>query len=428
MDARYQHDMTVSLWTTTRTARIWVDILDAVMRAQASSGVIPPSLRDGLTPHIPDWLLEDAKTTRAIRRAQGEAGHEVVGFLDWLTPRLPAEQAQWVYFGMTSSDLMDTAMGVRFTMLTPTVSRTTMSLERVLQAGAVNTMDAWTLGHTHGQPAEPTSLGWQIVSWLRGVQATRRRMIDSMRALQECKLSGPVGTFAHNPPQVERRAAALLGLNPSGSGCGQVIPRHALAYWAACSAQYVRALGKVATDLRLAASRGEFEEGRARDRVGSSAMPAKRNPIQSERVCSFARMATGYEHMLADVDLWEERDLTNSAVERVAVPDLLQVVLAAAKTLRDVLDRGIWDNGRQQLALTEAGRQAHAAWYFNQLIRHGMDRRSAREQTAGWVDGDEWHGSLTHLSDPHPSDFIQEARELTDWQTPGYGEPHGDIS
>lgn len=419
MDQRYQDDLVASLWTTSRTADIWVRILNAVMRAQAQHGVIPRSLDGGL--EVGDLASQGKDMVRRIREAQTSAGHEVVGFLDWLCAGLPEEQARWVYFGMTSSDLMDTALGVKFEMVTPKFIRTTGKLRRVLQGAAAAQMDRPVLGYTHGQPAEPTSLGWRVVSWLRGVQATESRMIQSMRQLQECKLSGPVGTYAHNPPEIERLVAAALNLNPSGSGCGQVIPRHALAYWAACSAQYARALAKVATDLRLAASRGEFTEGRAYDRVGSSAMPTKMNPAQCERVCSLARMATGYEHMLADVDLWEERDLTNSAVERVAIPDLMQTVLAATNTLHDVLNMGVWEPTRHL-----ATGASYAAWYFNQLIRRGLSRADARDATNQWVWLDDNHELMVGVELPDLSHFTQEARELTDWQNSGYGEPHVD--
>jgi adenylosuccinate lyase len=245
--------------------------------------------------------------------------------------------ARWIHYGVTSSDLVDTAQGLRFKALVPTLEASGREL--------INSLNRWVdsripvLGRTHGQPAEPTTLGIRATHWEALVSPAILRLLQDTKAMRIAKTSGPVGTYAHNPPDVEMAVAKALGLLPQGIGASQVVPRGNLGRWANSAAEMMQACAKIAMDMRLMDLLDEGWEPQAQGQVGSSSMAHKNNPVRAEQITGLARVGVGYAGMLQPLDLWLERDISHSSVERIAVPDLWHLVLHVIDQTTALLDR-----------------------------------------------------------------------------------------
>lgn len=335
MLTRYSHPRVTELWEDEWTYGEWLEIERCVLRAQREAN---PDI-DAQTVGLWRWLQvvhindEAAGAIRAIERT--ETRHDVAAFLAWL--RRDAPEGQWLHFGLTSSDLVDTTQGLRF-----------KELYGVLLDGIgdlVGQLSRWTdtdiplVGRTHGQPAEPTSMRARAWHWLSTMEPALLGLQYATRMMQYAKLSGPVGTYAHNPPEIEAQVAGLLGLLPMGQGASQIVPRSSLAMWANAASVFAVSCAKIATDLRLMNLLGQASWPHSEGQIGSSAMPHKNNPIVAEQICGMAQLARGYASMLQPLDLWLERDISHSCVERVAVPDLWHVLLHTIKQTTWLLGR-----------------------------------------------------------------------------------------
>lgn len=403
MDTRYAHPTVSALWSPVGTYRIWLEIEQAIASAQAKHGVIPQGAADAINHwhELPGARLvgTDAAT---IARYELETRHDVAAFLMWFRKEIREDAARWVHFGLTSSDVVDTALGLRFHRLHDPVGAAVDDLWKLIEQLGRTHANTPTLAYTHGQPAEPTSLGARIWQWQSMLGRSGARLQDVMIEMELCKVSGPVGTYAHNPPDVERTAAERLGLEPAGLGCSQVIPRDRLAAWASAAAGVVAVCAKIAVDCRLAAHRGELVEVKQDGQVGSSAMPHKSNPITAEKISGLARLAAGYASMLQPVDLWDERDISHSSVERVAVPDLFHVLLHALASTRRMLAVAHWDTERMAGRLEGAGRLPYTAWRTLGMVRHGLASREQAERGAL-----EWASHPEHLpATPSPAELL----------------------
>lgn len=332
MIPRYSHPLVSELYSDEWTYGAWLEIEQQTLYQQRKWGTVPGPTTDGIAAWLGRVYMNDTTSgeIRAIERT--ETHHDVAAFLLYLRRARANEDGKWIHYGLTSSDLVDTAQAMRF-------KRLYMALNELLR-DLVGSIASWTeedqpmLGRTHGQPAEPTSIRVRAVHWVATIEEAMRALRWHTRAMCTMKLSGPVGTFAHNPPEVEAAVADLLGLIPRGAGASQVVPRTSLALWASSAATLVHGLAKIGTDLRLLNMTGEVSWEREPGHVGSSAMPHKNNPIEAEQLSGLARLAAGYAAMLQPLDLWLERDISNSGPERVAVPDLWHVLFhAISKTV-----------------------------------------------------------------------------------------------
>lgn len=401
MDPRYQDEHVLNLWSTTTRHQHWLTIGRTVVDVQARVlGTIPRDAAErilndgpGVDEHWPRVRSENILDLEQVTR------HDVAAFLQWWRSKL-GDDARWVHFGLTSSDLVDTAAGLRFVGIRDRIWQATEDLLEALGVLVRRHGRTPVLGHTHGQPAEPTSLGIRADGWFRMVSRCVGRLWMFWNGLEVAKLSGPVGTYAHNGPDLEQWVASQLGLRPAGPGHTQVVARDALAAWATATAQLVGAIGKLAVDFRLMAHRGEVSEGWPDGRVGSSAMPHKVNPVTAEKIGGMVRLAHGYASMLQPVDLWDERDISHSSVERVAVPDLLHTLLHALNSAVDLLTHAQWDTGRMRRNLADAGKLPYTAWYALEAARDGLGPEAARAEAVKWATMRD-DGQLTLAPGPH---------------------------
>jgi adenylosuccinate lyase len=242
------------------------------------------------------------------------------------------------------------------------------------------------LARTHGQPAEPITLGVRLGQWASLIAQAIVRWQEAMREVRTGKLSGPVGSYAHNPVELER--AVLTQFRLYRANATQVVARDSLAAWASATASVVSACGAIATDFRLMAARGEVAEQFRAGQVGSSSMPHKQNPITAEKINGLVWLARGYAQMLQPFDLWEDRDISHSCVERVAVPDLLHVLCHALRCTHELISGAQWNTQRMSDTLENWDRVPYTAWATLRGVRGGLTRKDAEREAVEWTGDD----------------------------------------
>lgn len=373
MIPRYSEPLVTSLWSDTWTYGAWYQIETTVLYAQRLRQIVPFQAVSELLMHL--VMIKPPDLQDQIREAEKRTKHDVAAFLECMRDSAP--NGQWLHYGLTSSDLVDTAQGMRFNVLRGATQATVGNLLQALQRWS--THEVMVVGRTHGQPAEPISVGARADHWAANLRRATANLIVETNNMRVAKLSGPVGTFAHNPPELEVDVALSLGLTPAGAGASQIVPRAVLAAWASAAATVVSCCAKVAMDLRLMNLMGEVHWPKAEGQVGSSSMEHKTNPIVAEQIGGLARLAQGYAAMLQPLDLWLERDISHSSVERVAVPDLWHVLFRALDQTIDMLDTG---KLHQAIITSNLEENGNALWVHRTTldgIRDGMGYRQARE-------------------------------------------------
>jgi len=304
------------IWSEEGKLARWLDVELAALDAWAEIGVIPvedvTTIRAQAVPPTPERVAEIEATT----------DHDLAAFVDAVAEQLGPE-GRWVHYGLTSSDVVDTALALQLRDAGELVLR---GLDRALAAvvrRAEEHRRTVCIGRSHGIHAEPTTFGWKLAGWAFELDRSRARL---ERALEQCRvgqLSGTVGTYAAIDPEVERIACERLGLDPDPVST-QVISRDRHAELLGALALCATSLDRFATEIRHLARTEvrEVEEPFAAGMKGSSAMPHKRNPKVAERISGLARVVRGAALVgLENVALWHERDISHSSAERVVIPD-----------------------------------------------------------------------------------------------------------
>jgi adenylosuccinate lyase len=314
------------LWSEQSQFQAWLDVELAACKAWSVLGHIPKE--------DVEVLYRDARfDIDRIKEIEASTRHDVVAFTRAVSESL-GEEKKWVHFGLTSTDVVDTAWGVRLKKANGILLEGVDRLIEALAAKAREHKFTVMMGRTHGIHAEPTTFGLKCALWYAEMQRNRERFLQASKEVEFGKISGAVGTFAHIPPQVEEIVCEELGLAFAPIST-QTLQRDRHAYYMSVIALLASSLEKMAVEIRhLQKSETlEVEERFYEGQKGSSAMPHKRNPVGSENISGCARvirgyMVTSYENM----PLWHERDISHSAAERIILPD--------ATTLLDyMLDR-----------------------------------------------------------------------------------------
>jgi adenylosuccinate lyase len=319
--ARYCRPEMSRIWSEEGKLAHWLDVELAALDGWAEIGSVPTEdvvrIRNRAVPPTPERVAEIEQTT----------DHDLAAFVDAVAEQLGPE-GRWVHYGLTSSDVVDTALALQMRDGGELVLR---GIDRALAAvvrRAEEHRRTVCIGRSHGIHAEPTTFGWKLAGWAFELDRARARL---ERALEQCRvgqLSGTVGTYAAIDPEVERIACERLGLEPDPVST-QVIARDRHAELLSALALCATSLDRFATEIRHLARTEvrEVEEPFAAGMKGSSAMPHKRNPKVAERICGLARVVraaalVGFEN----VPLWHERDISHSSAERVAIPDAFLAV------------------------------------------------------------------------------------------------------
>ncbi len=291
----------------------------------AEHGVVPPSEAALLRERRP---VIDAAFVADVDEREQITNHDTAAFVDVVQSRIGTPEAAWIHYGLTSSDVVDTALCYTLSRAMDIVITEATSLRDALTRRAIASIDIPITGRTHGVHAEPTTYGAKLALFALQVQRDIERAQRARTAIAVGKLSGAVGTFSNIDPSVEEYVCSRLGL--VAVPATQVIARDRHAEVLYACASLGTAMEQFALEVRhLARSEvGEAEEPFAVGQKGSSAMPHKRNPVLSERLCGLARVLRGYlQAGLEDVALWHERDISHSSVERVILPDALQLTV-----------------------------------------------------------------------------------------------------
>ena len=307
------------LFTDQARLALWLDVEILAVEAWASLGVVPE---------------EDAKAVRerapaiapafvaAVAERERVTDHDVAAFVDVVQKAIGGPAAGWVHYGLTSSDVVDTALGATLARAGDLLVDASGKLVAALKARALELRDTAMAGRTHGVHAEPTTFGAKLALWCLQADRDRARLRAAREAVAVGKVSGAVGTYSQIDPAVEQQVCAGLGIKPVPASQVVARDRHAEYLWACASVG--ASVEQFATEIRHLARTevGEVEEPFAAGQKGSSAMPHKRNPITAERLTGLARVVrANLSAGLEDVALWHERDISHSSVERVILPD-----------------------------------------------------------------------------------------------------------
>jgi adenylosuccinate lyase len=304
-----------AIWSDDNRLRLWLEVELQVCEARARAGQLEPEAARALRAH--------ARVDAAAVRAREEVtAHDVAAFVDVVADACGAA-GRHLHWGLTSSDVLDTALALQLRDAGRLLLQGVAALQSVLQQRAEEFRHLPMVGRTHGIHAEPLTLGLKFLFAFAEMGRVRRRLEAAVAGVATAKLSGAVGTFAHLGPEIEADVARGLGLEPEPIAT-QVVGRDRHAAFLAAVALAGASLERLAVEIRhlQRTEVGEVEEAFGRGQKGSSAMPHKRNPIQSERIVGLARLLRGYAIAgLEDVALWHERDISHSSVERVVLPD-----------------------------------------------------------------------------------------------------------
>ncbi|MGH2567110.1 MAG: adenylosuccinate lyase [Bacteroidota bacterium] len=325
MIARYTRPAMGALWTDESKFRVWLEIEILACEAQAKLKVIP---HDAV-----ETIRKNARFDVArVLEIEQEVKHDVIAFLTNVGEHVGPE-ARFIHLGMTSSDVVDTALAVQMKQSAELLLTGLEALKAVLARRAKEFKYAVMAGRTHGVHAEPVTFGLKLALWYAETARNNERLSAAKGRIAVGQISGAVGTYAHLDPSVERYVCEKLSLKPSPVS-SQVLQRDRHAEFLNAIALCGSSLEKFATEIRHLQKTEvlEVEEFFSRGQKGSSAMPHKRNPISCERVAGLSRVLRSNAHAaMENIALWHERDITHSSVERIILPDsciLLDYMLA----------------------------------------------------------------------------------------------------
>ena len=320
MIERYSRPEMTALWSDTQQFQSWLDVELAVCFAWSELGVIPKE----------DVELLYHKATFDVDRIhviEETTRHDVVAFTRAVSESL-GEEKKWIHYGLTSSDVVDTALMYRLIQANELLLVQIDRMLDVLAAKALEHKYTLMMGRTHGVHAEPTTFGLKMALYYAEMKRNRARFLQAAKGVKVGKISGAVGTFAHIPPEVEIYTCRRLGLEPAPIST-QILQRDRHASYLSVLALIGATLEKLAIEVRgLQKSEvREVEEAFRKGQKGSSSMPHKRNPVGSENITGCARMLRGYMvSAYENVALWHERDISHSSVERVIIPDATTIL------------------------------------------------------------------------------------------------------
>lgn len=386
MIARYSLPEMSAIWSEERKLAVWQEVEALVVEAWVELGVAPPEAAAAVRGAAP----VDPKAWKAREEI---TNHDLAAFVDLLADNT-GRGGEWVHCGLTSSDVLDTALGVLLNQAASLLLNEVERLFAVVKSKAIEHRHTVMVGRTHGIWAEPTTFGLKLATWAFELARDHDRLFRARAAAAVGKISGAVGTYAHTPPNLEQFVCARLGLvvEPASS---QVTQRDRHAEFLQAIAITGASLERFATEIRhLQRSEvGEVQEAFQTGQKGSSAMPHKRNPILSERMTGLARLLRGYAQAgLENVALWHERDISHSSTERVILPDACTVLHYMLVKFAGLVDGLVVDSDRMRTNLEATHGLINSQAVLLALIKNGSSRDDAyqivqRNALAAWDKG-----------------------------------------
>ena len=385
------------VWSDEAKLETWLAVELAVLDAWAQVGTIPVSTARTVRERA------DVPTPARVAELERTTNHDVAAFVDAVSSELGAD-GRWFHYGLTSSDVVDTALALTVQGAGDLVREELVRAIRAVDLRAEEHRFTVTIGRTHGVHAEPTTFGLKLVGWAFQLERDRDRLDAALAGMRVGKLSGAVGTYATTTPDVERIACGALGLEPAPSST-QILQRDRHAAVLSTLAGIASSLERFALEIRHLARTEvrEVEEPFTPGQKGSSAMPHKRNPITAERICGIARVVRANSLVgLENVALWHERDISHSSAERIVLPDsflavdymldrftwLVEGLVVREERMRENVASsfGLYFSQRLLLALVESGLTRDDAYRLVQ--RHAMRAWDEQIDFRSLVDAD----------------------------------------
>ena len=404
MIPRYTRPEIGAVWAPQRKFECWLEVELAATEAWAEESVVPREAAEAARANA-------AFTVEAVNEREKVTDHDVAAFVDVVAASV-GEHGRWIHYGLTSSDVLDTALALQLREAGEVVLASARGFRDALVERALEHRDTLCVGRTHGVHAEPTTFGLRLAGFAFEADRNLARLTDAFEQLAVGKLSGAVGTYASVPPAVEARVMQKLGLGREDVST-QVVPRDRHAELLGAIALQGAGIERFATEIRhlqRTEVREVEEPFRSGSQKGSSAMPHKRNPILTERLTGIARLLRGYSQTgLENVALWHERDISHSSVERVTLPDatilldyaqhlairIVDGMTVHADRMRHNIDatHGALFSQRALLALVESGRSRDDAYRVvqegaQQAWDTGVEFRELLAQSAPELDLD----------------------------------------
>lgn len=359
------------IWSDSHKLQKMLEIELLSCEGAAKIGLIPRTV----LPKLKKLLKIDPKRIAEIEQ---KTRHDVVAFVSHLAEQA-GEAGKYLHYGMTSSDVLDTALGCQMTEAADLLIARAAHLRKILAHQAKRHAKIVMMGRTHGVHAEPTTLGLKLALWYEEAGRDLERLQECRERVAVGKISGAVGTFAHLPPKVEAFICQKLGLQPAKIST-QVIQRDRHAEFLSVIALVGATLEKIATEIRhlQRTEVREIEEPFEEGQKGSSAMPHKRNPVRCERVCGLARLLRGNAAVgMENVALWHERDISHSSVERVILPDSCIALDFMLYEMSDIIERLLVYPERMKENIESSGGLIFSQRLLLALVAKGMTREQA---------------------------------------------------
>jgi adenylosuccinate lyase len=361
------------VWSEAHKYELWCRVETLVLEANAAAGVVPA---DSVAP----VRAAPPPAPEAVAAIEAVTNHDVIAFLTaWADNTTPREAAAYVHFGMTSSDLLDTALALQLAEATDLLIARAAALTAALREHALAHRDTLRPGRTHGIHAEPDVWGHRVADFAFAMARCVGRLRRARAAVAVGKLSGPVGTYSSIDPAIEAAVMSGLGLRPADVS-SQVVLRDGIAEWTGVLAIIATVCEAVALEVRHGQRTEvrELSEAFTAGQKGSSAMPHKKNPVRSERISGLARIVRAQVvPVLEGIPLWHERDISHSSAERVALPDAAIATDYLLEQTTGLVTGLVVDAARMRANLDATGGLIYSSAVLLELVDEGMSREDA---------------------------------------------------
>jgi adenylosuccinate lyase len=371
MISRYSREEMSSVWTEQNQYQSWLEVELAACYAWSRLGHIP---HDDV-----ELLYKNARFDIArIKEIESVTRHDVVAFTRAVSENL-GDEKKWVHYGLTSTDVVDTALGYRLKHANEILRTGIYRFIEVLRGKAITYKFTVMMGRTHGVHAEPTTFGLKCALWYAEMKRNLERFNSAAADVEFGKMSGAVGTFANIPPEVESITCERLGLKPAPVST-QTLQRDRHAFYMATLALIGSSMEKIAVEIRhlQKSETREVEERFFEGQKGSSAMPHKRNPVGSENISGCARVLRGYMMTAYEnIPLWHERDISHSAAERIIIPDATILLDYMLDRFADLIENLVVFEENMLENMTRTHRLVFSQRLLLKLIDKGLSREDA---------------------------------------------------
>jgi len=402
---RYSTPEMTELWSEKEKFQAWLEVEIAVSEVLSEMGLVPPAA-------VQVIKQKAAFTVERIREIEETTRHDVIAFTTALAENVGPE-SRWIHLGLTSTDVVDTAQALRVRKASDLIEKEILVFLDTLKARALEHQHTYIMGRTHGIHAEPMTFGLKLAVWYSEMQRNLERFRHARKNLEVGKISGPVGSFSHLPPEVEEQACARLGIGFAKAST-QTLQRDRHAEYICALAILGASYDKIATEIRhlQRTEVREAQEAFRKGQKGSSAMPHKRNPINCEQISGLSRILRANAQVALDnIPLWHERDISHSSAERVILPDSTTLAHYLTIKINRIIANLVVNEDQMLKNIELMGGLVFSGTLLLELVKRGVLREDAylwvqRNAMRVWDEGADFLALV--LEDPDIRAHLQE--------------------